>query len=258
MNIPKIASLLLSQIYRPICPVCGEILTRSLQSDQNPFICDACYHKIRFPGEPRCLNCSRPLFDERELVCPNCRKEPLHFDRSVSLMVHDEVSKKLLYDLKYYNRRDNAKMLALEAVRREGYRLLAWKADVIIPVPLHKKREIGRGYNQAFLLAEQVAKYLAESSRNPAHPQPKLPVDNGYLIRTRYTKAQKELTREQRKSNIRKAFAVDSREPQRKYAGKTILLVDDIYTSGATLSECARVLKQSGAGHVFGLTFGIG
>lgn len=167
-------------------------------------------------------------------------------------MLHDEPSKKILYDLKYYNRRENAGMLAYEAVLREGTTILGWKPDVIIPVPLHKKREIKRGYNQAALLANQFSIYLAEVSSRL------IPVDDRYLVRIRKTSPQKELSGNRRQENVRNAFAVSYKDDSCKYAGKTILLVDDIYTSGATLSECARVLKQYGAAKVYCLAFGIG
>lgn len=244
-------SFLLSLLYPTVCPVCGTILTRAVAADANPYICSACYPKISFPAEPRCLNCSRPLFDGSEELCPECRKRKYHFDQSASLMLHDEVSKKILYDLKYHNKRDNARMLAWEAARREGWRLGMWKIDAVIPVPLHKKREISRGYNQAQILAERFLKCLSPAPGD-------VDVDGNFLIRIRRTKAQKELSGEQRKANIRDAFAVNDREPPDKYHGKNILLIDDIYTSGATLSECARVLKRHGARHVYCLTFAIG
>ena len=249
-------SLLLSLLYPPVCPVCGEILTKAVAAVENPYICSSCYGKISFPAEPRCLNCSRPVFDEREELCPDCKKKKKRrFDQSVSLMLHDEVSKKILYDLKYYNRKDNARMLAFEAAQREGWRMQMWGIDVIIPVPLHKKRQISRGYNQAQVLAEQFVRNLdlMQSGREPA-----IDVDSGFLVRVRQTKAQKELSGEQRRANIREAFTVRYREPPDKYAGKTILLIDDIYTSGATLSECAGVLKRHGARRVYCLTFAIG
>ena len=170
------------------------------------------------------------------------------------MMLHDEVSKKILYDLKYHNKRDNARMLAFEAAKREGWRVRMWGIDVIIPVPLHKKREISRGYNQAQIMAEKFAKHLAFQDKDMID----IEVDSSYLVRVRRTKAQKELSGEQRKANIREAFAVNYREPPDKYEGKTVLLIDDIYTSGATLSECARVLKHHGVKRVYGFTFGIG
>jgi len=249
--IQSVLSFLLSLLYPVVCPVCGTILTRSAAAEANPFICSACYRKISFPAEPRCLNCSRPLFDEKEELCPECRKRKKYFDQSASMMFHDEVSKKILYDLKYHNKRDHARMLAFEAVQREGWRVRMWKIDVIIPVPLHKERRISRGFNQAQVLAKHLAEYLGPETGDIA-------VDSGYLVRIRKTQAQKELSGEQRRANIRGAFTINDREAEDKYAGKTVLLVDDIFTSGATLSECARVLKRHGVRYVYCLTFAIG
>ena len=255
MNIQKVFSTFLSLLYPPVCPVCGEILTRAAAADENPYICSACYPKISFPAEPRCLLCSRPLFDEREELCPDCKRRRRNFDQSASMMLHDEVSKKIIYDLKYHNRKDNARMLAFEAAQREGWRVQMWHIDVIIPVPLHKKRQISRGYNQAQILAEQFARSL--SLMHPGSSRD-ISVDSSYLVRTRRTKAQKELSGEQRKANIRDAFAISYRERPDKYLFLNDPATTEIYTSGATLSECARVLKCHGAKCVYCFTFGIG
>lgn len=278
-TVQKMLGSAVSLLYPYVCPVCGRILSvrragseRTAQSSgqlsaerRNPYICPACYARISFPKEPRCLCCSRPLEEEEEELCCDCGKKKKHFDAGTSLMLHDEISRKILYDLKYYNKRDNARMLAYEAVLREGQRVLSWKPDVVIPVPLHKKRQQARGFNQARLLAEWFCAYLKELTEprecGPgygARGSVSLPVDPRYLIRAHRTKAQKELTGDQRRENVRNAFSIrDDTDPFR-YAGKSILLVDDIYTSGATLSECARVLKLHGAELVYCLTFGMG
>ena len=278
-SIQKMLGSAISLLYPYVCPVCGRILsvrrTDPERTDQNggqpfaksrnPYICPACYARISFPKEPRCLCCSRPLEEEQEEFCFDCGKRKKLFDAGTSLMLHDEISRKILYDLKYYNKRDNARMLAYEAALREGQRVLSWKPDVVIPVPLHKKRQQTRGYNQAQLLAEWFCTYLAElaqpqafGSRHASHGPFSLPMDPGYLIRVHRTKAQKELTGEQRMENVRNAFAIRHNADPARYEGKTILLVDDIYTSGATLSECAGVLKRHGAEQVYCLTFGLG
>ena len=278
INIQKIMGSAVSLLYPYVCPGCGRILSvrktsseRTVQSSgqlsakrRNPYICPACYARISFPKEPRCLCCSRPLEEEEEEFCYDCGRKKKHFDAGTSLMLHDEISRKILYDLKYYNKRDNARMLAYEAVLREGQRVLSWKPDVVIPVPLHKKRQQTRGFNQAQLLAEWFCVYLKELTEPQACRTYgicgaiSLPVDPRYLIRAHKTKAQKELTGDQRRENVRNAFSIRDNTDPARYAGKTILLVDDIYTSGATLSECARVLKLHGAGQVYCLTFGMG
>ena len=236
------ADRLLQLIYPRVCPVCGRILTRNIIS-QNPYICAECYGKLSFPEEPRCLKCSRPVSDDSDEFCPTCLKSVRHFDRGSSLLIHDDAAKKILYDLKYSNKRDNADFLAFEAADRMKELLLLWNPDVMIPIPLHRKKTLSRGFNQAELLADRLS-HLTD-----------IPVDRVMLIRSRETSPQKGLDRDQRIKNIRGAFTVTD-ENCNSY--RTVLLVDDIYTSGATLSETARVLKEAGVRTVYFLTFSIG
>jgi len=112
-------------------------------------------------------------------------------------------------------------------------------ADVIIPVPLHPARLRAREFNQSLLLADQLSRHLAR------------PVSATNLVRTAATDPQTTLSRQERLRNLRKAFEI--RKPQ-DLAEKRILLVDDVYTTGATLNECAKTLRKSGAGPVFALT----
>ena len=162
---------------------------------------------------------------------------------------HDETAKKILYDLKYSNRRDCADLLSSEAARRLRPEIVRWNPEVMIPVPLYPKKELQRGYNQAGVLAQKLSRYLEKVQIN-------LPVDQDYLVRVKQTSAQKELSRERRNQNIRGAFEISYKRTGKQY--QRVLLVDDIYTSGATLSECARILKKAGTAQVFFLTFSIG
>ena len=241
-------------LYPRVCPLCEEILapfSAAYAGNGNPYICRSCYERLVFRKEPGCLKCSRPVEDETEEYCPDCKNKVRYFDQGKALLIHEDSAKKILYDLKYHNRRDHARMLAYEAAERFADTIRVWKPDVLIPVPLHRKRERKRGFNQAGILAMELGRELF--NRDLA-----LQVDPGFLVRVRSTSAQKELGAKSRKENIRGAFEICYRESQGKYRGKKILLVDDIYTSGATLSECARVLKKAGTRAVFFLTFSIG
>lgn len=189
--------------------------------------------------------------EETEEYCRDCAGTTRHFEQGRALLLHDEAAKKILYDLKYRNKRDNAKMLAIEAAARLHDFVKRYDPDVIISVPLNRKRELKRGFNQAELLAGHLIRELKSYGLD-------LRMDPDYLIRVKKTSAQKELRREQRRENIRGAFEISYKEDLRKYKGCTVLLIDDIYTSGATLSECARVLKAAGVAKVYFLTFSIG
>ena len=242
-------------LYPFVCPVCEKIIIPGkisvFNQGSNPYICENCYKLISFPHGPRCLKCSRPLKSDSQEYCQDCMNEYRFFDSGAALMLHDEVSKKIVYDLKYYNRKDNAKMLSYEATARLKDWLFFIEPDVMIPVPLHYRRQLQRGFNQSTVIALELKENLKKVNLE-------LPVDEKYLLRTRKTHVQKELSRRQRKANIKDAFQINVKEPCGKYSGASVLLVDDVFTSGITLSECAKVLKQAGAARVYFLAMSIG
>ncbi|MBR3308583.1 MAG: ComF family protein [Lachnospiraceae bacterium] len=121
-----------------------------------------------------------------------------------------------------------------------------WNAEVMLPVPLHKKRFRERGFNQAQLIAERISFWLSKLFGIV------LPVDSDYLLRTENTKPQRILDVSARAQNVKKAFVVSTRNGQ--YAKRSVILIDDIYTSGATLNACAKTLKEAGTEEVFFLT----
>ena len=244
LNIIKsTADKLLQLVYPRVCPVCGRILTGSIKSENNPYICSGCYAKLNFPAEPRCLKCSRPVADEGDGFCPTCLKAVKHFDRGISLLIHDDTARKILYDLKYSNKRDNADMLVHEAAARFKEILSRWDPEMLIPIPLNRKKKLQRGFNQAELLADRLSRLTG------------IPVDPVMLIRSRETSPQKGLDRDQRMKNIRGAFEAADGNCN---SYRTVLVVDDIYTSGSTISEAARILKAAGVKTVYFLTFSIG
>lgn len=248
-------------LYPRVCPVCGRLLGAAKisgnifeknQRDEptpfNPYICPECYKKLDFAdGRARCMKCSKPLDGETDELCEDCRKRIRYFTSGMALMMHNEPARKILYDLKYSSMRDNADFLAFEAARRFCHLLEFWDLDVIIPVPLHWLRQHERGYNQAGLIACRLAMFLEIAGLD-------IPVDEEYLVRTKKTVALKELGSAERSKSLRGAFAVQGTAG--KY--KRVLLIDDIFTSGSTINECAKVLKSAGAEDVFFLTASIG
>ena len=261
--IRKLADAASGLVFPRICPVCGHILTEnSIKGSPNPYICRKCYEILNFPQNPRCLRCSRPIMNELQEYCRSCERERKHFDQGIALMMHDIAAQKIIYDLKFSNKRDNADMLAFEAVQKCRDMILFWNPDMMIPVPLSRRKERDRGFNQALLLADRLSLYLEEQGIS-------IPVRADILERTRETSPMKTLDSSQRKINIRGAFRINPglTGHDKNSSGlnicsditsSSILLIDDIYTSGATLSECAGVLKQAGAMNVYFLTFSIG
>ncbi len=147
-----------------------------------------------------------------------------------ALMPHNDSAKKILYDLKFHDRRINAEFAGFEIAARLGEHI---KEGVIVPVPLHKSRLRQRGFNQSELIAESFAYW----SRRLFGKQ--FNVENGYLHRKKQTEPQKDLRAKERKTNVKGAFELDRSAD----AHESIILIDDIYTSGATICECAQTLS---------------
>lgn len=264
---------LLNMLYPRVCPICGQILVRArvrnhdedlpkrgnllagiraetgFTGDDNPYICSACYKKLDFIDGPRCPVCSKPVEEDGGL-CSDCRDKKRDFDGGVALMNHNELARNIIYDYKFRGRRDNADFLAYEAARRFGRMLEEWQIDAIIPVPLHPSRKRERGFNQAELLAVKFAGFCA----GEGHPE--IPVITECLVRSVKTAPQKDIEPDKRIPNVSGAFAVNSEAQTLLY--KNILIVDDIFTSGATVNSCARTLKEAGAEKVYFLTMSCG
>ena len=149
--------------------MCGQILTKKNISEHDPYICSKCYKKINFVQSPCCMKCSRPLVDDTREYCIDCSNKIRHFDAGMALMIHDDISRKIIYDLKYAGRRDNADMIGYELTKRAGALIRQWDPQVVIPVPVHKSKRIQRGFNQAETLALKL--------------RTQIPVDCDYLIR---------------------------------------------------------------------------
>ncbi len=147
-----------------------------------------------------------------------------------------------LYRFKYHNRREYAGYYSKELVRVYGGWISRCKIQAIIPIPLSRRRQRQRGFNQAELVARQMGKELG------------IPVFCNLLLRVRDTRAQKELNDEERKNNLKKAFKTRTNKVQLDH----ILLIDDIYTTGSTMNEAAKELKRAGAEKVYCLSISIG
>ncbi len=194
------------------------------------------WSKIRFLADEGCDMCARPflggLHFGRDALCSACAEKPFPFVRGRAACLYDDASRGIILGFKHGDRLDYAPML-VRWLERAGADL--WPhADAIVPVPLHVSRLRKRRYNQAAELARPLARKL----RRDYLPD--------MLIRTRATKPQAN-SPEARWENVRTAFAL---QPGAKVAGRRIVLVDDVFTTGATLRACARVLLEGGAAQV--------
>lgn len=239
---------ILRLLYPEKCPVCAEPLTKEDRYENNPFICKTCYKNAGFADGARCIRCAKPLEDETEPFCKECKEKERYFDRGFALLRHDETAKNVIYGFKFRYELDNIRFPALEAALRYGKEILQLKTQAFIPVPLHKSRKRERGYNQARLLAEEISKYMLLLYGSAP------PCDSTYLLRKKKTRYQRDLDPGYRAENVKDAFCVAG-DSEKDY--KFLCVVDDIYTTGSTIDSCAKTLKASGCSKVFFLVVSI-
>lgn len=224
---------LFSLFYPDDCRVCSAPLLRFSRVP----VCGACLDDLK-PLEPgaQCAQCGLPLASEVVLegsgLCGECRLGPAQFDWARGYGDYEGVLRHLIHLFKYAGMRPLAQPLG---ERLATLLAKAGPVDLIVPVPLDRRRRRSRGFNQAELLAETLGRLSA------------IPVDGGALRRHRPTPTQTGLSREQRRLNVKGAF--QARRPER-LAGKYVALVDDVITTGATAGACAEVLKRAGAARV--------
>ncbi len=228
-------------LFPPRCPVCDEILFSSFAAPEE-LICKSCRNLPEYVKEPVCFQCGKPLEDERKEYCYDCSRKEFAFDQGKALWIYRGAVRESLYRFKYRNRREYAEYYSSELVRVYGGWIKEMGIQAVVPIPLSRKRMRQRGFNQAELVAGKVGRKM------------NLPVYGRLLVRTRDTKAQKELNDEERKNNLKRAFKTGKNKVQLSH----ILLIDDIYTTGSTMNEAAKELKRAGAERVYCLSVSIG
>ena len=229
---------LLHVIFPTACACCQE----SLWDDPVPFFCRQCWSALKpIPG-PICPRCGRPFASSIALhyspahQCGACRTRPLALTQSWSLFPYQTPLKEAITLFKYRGKLSLAKPLAQALIAALP---VLPALDCIIPVPLHSQRLREREYNQSLLLADRLSHQI------------RIPLLLACLIRIRPTVPQTSLTKKERLTNLRGAFSVPK---PAHIQGKRILLVDDVFTTGTTLHECAKTLRRAGSGPVYGLT----
>ncbi len=231
--IRRVGRLILDVLLPPACLACGTAV------DEPGALCPVCWGKVAFIAAPACACCGLPFGIEagEGALCASCLAEPPPFARARAVFLYDDGSKPLVLRFKHGDRTDAAPAFG-RWMARAGADLLA-EAEAILPVPLHRWRLFRRRYNQAALLAHELARLSG------------VPAQVLALRRARRTPPQGQMSREARRRNVRGAFLLA--DPA-AVAGRRVLLVDDVLTSGATVGECARVLLAGGATAVDVLT----
>lgn len=230
-------------LFPPVCPICSVVRPLSLKGTS----CSFC-SKLLIPiHEPKCFKCGRQLGSTDVEYCTNCINNDYPFIKGFSPYTYSGIPRDLILKLKYNGRGDLALFFAKEIYNYCEEELSLLKIDAIIPVPIHKKRLLERGYNQAELVANELSKLL------------NIPCYNNFLLRIKETTAQKQLGKYSRIINLYDAFSVDHNafdyaQRNTKNSLRTALIVDDIYTSGSTISTCAQYLRELGFSKIYFVT----
>jgi len=217
---------LLNLLFPPRCIVCRHLGT---------WLCVDCVSRLPFIAGPVCRRCGTPL--PQGTLCARCRHAPPRMERIHSILLFEGPVRTAVHRLKYRDGRALAEPLG--ALMADWWDRHPLEVDLIVPVPLHPRRLRQRGYNQAALLARQLGRHAG------------LPVQEKALSRVRATPPQMRLSAEARRQNVRGAFRCTDEE---EIAGRRVLLVDDVCTTGATLEACANALQTAGAAGVLALT----
>lgn len=222
-------------LFPPRCPVCDEPVRW-----RDGLICPACKKKLVYAGEQICFCCGRPLPAEEEL-CENCRKERPLYERGRALYTYDSAAASI-YRYKYGERREYARFFGREMANRLRDFINRVNPDGLVPVPLSNRRLRARGYNQAELLAKEIGR------------QTGIPVYTGLVRRVTDTRPQKELNAKERQNNLKKAFII----AQNDVKLSTVIIIDDIYTTGSTVNAVTQVLLQAGVRKIYYMALSIG
>ncbi len=212
------------------CDVCGEEITVKSRY----CLCGECMNKLEFVGEHVCLVCGVPMSDEAE-YCMRCQNVQSEFVRNRSPFVYDNTARDIIHRLKFGGKKYLAETLG--AFMSDEYLKSRMNCDIAVYVPMTEAEEKKRGFNQSELLAREVGGRLN---------MPVLPA----LVKTRETATQKTLGGKERAENLKDAFVCTFNEVK----GRRILLIDDVFTTGATASACSAALLKGGARDVSVLT----
>lgn len=220
----------LNLLFPSFCPLCK----KPSMSHKTAPICHECWEGIPQYQGPQCLTCGTPLPSEHSTSCGECTRSKPTFHTARSYGLHSGILKETVNLLKFHGMKRLSKPLSEKLIRIEMPNV-----DIVVPVPLHRKRLRMREYNQSALIAKHVARHL------------EVPIAVNTLIRIRETRPQVGLNAQERRKNIRNAFSITD---DHLISGKQVLLLDDVYTTGATVRECSRILRKAGARDIFVIT----
>ncbi len=246
MNNQNMIEYITEGILNFVFPLDCKICEKPIRESKGYSICEDCFKTIELIERPCCIKCGKPLIStdffkqNREILCLDCKRKKYSFEFSRSTGVYDKVLKKCIHLFKYYGEKKLAKPLGKlmvdSLVKNDEFKK---KIDLIIPVPLHRNDLKKRGFNQSVLLGKVVGDYFS------------IPVGESVLVKKKLTPFQVNLSKKEREKNILRVFSVEKPE---EVKGKNILILDDVFTTGSTVEECAKELMKARAKNIFVLT----
>lgn len=216
----------LDLLYPRRCPVCSRIVL-----PRGRLICPGCMEKLAWVRRPVCKCCGKEVVSDTVEYCYDCTKHDRSFHFGMALINYNEIAGRSMARIKYHGCREYLDFYAEAMLRRFAPAISRLSPDCIIPIPVHPSRLKKRGFNQAEELAARIARKTG------------IPLENGFLKRIKKTLPQKSLDPAARLKNLEQAFDCARLPP----GIHTVLLIDDIYTTGSTMEACARALKSAGA-----------
>ncbi len=235
MSIGEYVNAFLDLFYPRFCLHCNHSLIHSYEF----YLCEDCKKEIRYVSNSHCIRCEAALgphiVSTAEGGCTDCKEKYLPFDTLTSIFHYMGVMKTLIHKFKYARQKFLSTALNDLLLNHEKLPAIVPDIDIIVPVPLHWIKKMHRGFNQSELLSRGIQKHFSK------------PLSTKNLCRIKNTASQTQLSKSQRQVNIHNAFFVNY---PKLFQGKTVLLVDDVLTTGVTVTECSRKLKEAGAGSV--------
>lgn len=236
MKMNKMAKGVLDLLFPRRCAVCDDITDRFGSG-----VCRACEKKIVYIKTPFCMKCGKQLQKEAEELCLDCRKKKHEYIQGTALYDYGSMADSL-FRFKYAGRQEYAEFYGKELYSKKAGWLKAVCPDALIPVPVHISRKRQRGYNQSELIARALSKYSG------------IPVNTGLISRVKKTLPQKNLSERERQNNLKRAFKIRQNDVKLS----TIIIIDDIYTTGSTIDAMAQVLKNAGVQKVYYMALAVG
>ena len=228
--------MLLDLLYPRRCPVCDRPV--------RPFgslVCETCEQKFEYINAPYCMKCGKELGEESAEYCGDCMRHRHVFDRGRALFVYKSMADSI-YRFKYKGRQEYGAYYGVCIGKHLGSWIRHCRPDALVPVPIHKSRLQMRGYNQAEVLAKELGTVLG------------IPVYSDLIRRVRKTDPMKDLSVTDRQNNLKRAFKICRNDVKLS----TIVIIDDIYTTGSTIDAMSYELRKAGVKHVYFVTLAIG